>query len=117
MEERPKYGRRKLPDDEKRSIVIQICVNSKEFRSIQKRFSKENIGPVLRKFILNSEKRIHKNDDEAYQIDSNIVYELKKIGTNLNQIAFKINVGEFVPGEQLEKHLHDVKQIIENNIK
>lgn len=117
MEDRPKYGRKKLPDGEKRSIVIQICVNNSEFRKIQNKYGKENIGPSLRNFILHSDKRIHKNDDEAYQVDTSIIYELKKIGNNLNQIAFKINVGEFVPGDHIEQHLKDLQAILKSNIK
>ena len=107
---------------------MKIDVNSEDFGdaigelvnmisgAAKAKFEGKNLRGKLRDFLLHGEKRIHIDDDTAILKDSNVVFELRKIGVNLNQIAFKINVGDFPATEDLQLHLTQLQDIIRKEL-
>lgn len=112
MEERPKYGRKKLPEDEKRTIQIELRLNSHELKILQSKFPEENFRGHLRDFLLDSSPKYIQNDDVKFYQKDAVSMELRKIGINLNQLTYKVNLGEYpVPGE-VEKLLIQLQEFL-----
>jgi len=60
-----------------------------------------------------TKKRYAKSDEKDChkKTDPKLIYELSKIGTNLNQITYKINKKEYVPNAEVIENLDEIKKI------
>ena len=86
--------RPKLPDKEKRNIVVRLLL-TKEEKILLSTFTRQGKYPFLSDYIrgriFNSNRKVIAFDEEATIQILRIDYDLNKIGVNLNQIAKKIN--------------------------
>jgi len=57
------------------------------------------------RYATSAEKDCHKKTDPK------LIYELSKIGNNLNQITYKINKKEYVPNSEVIENLDEIKKI------
>jgi hypothetical protein len=112
-----KYGRNKLPKDDKRQIKIEVFLSNNELKIVEKNLKDKCTGKNVRRALLNNSYELQTpSDDKKQYVDGPLVFELKKIGVNLNQIAYKINLNEFpVPGE-LDNLISDLTQLISERL-
>ncbi|MBS2101286.1 plasmid mobilization protein [Carboxylicivirga linearis] len=87
--------RPKIDDDKKRTVQLKVYLTIAERQKLQEMFSKEKIS-CLSDFIRERifRKRLSKHidvSDEFYTLFRMLDYDLVKLGTNLNQVAHKLN--------------------------
>lgn len=89
METDRKRGRRKLPPEEIRDTTIKFRVNEKELAHLNNLKNKAGIelGHLIRQELLRSEPR----NNTLPKINNDALLELKKIGSNINQMAKILN--------------------------
>ena len=87
--------RPKLPDKEKRKIVVRLLLSEEEKLRLSYFVRRGKFGCMsdfLRyKIFDQSRKKIITLDEKDFPLIKRMDYELNKIGVNLNQIAKKIN--------------------------
>ena len=87
--------RPKIDDDKKRNVQLKVYLTVAERQRLQEIFSNERIS-CLSDFIRERifRKRLSKHievSDEFYTLFRTLDYDLVKLGTNLNQVAYKLN--------------------------
>lgn len=87
--------RPKIDDDKKRNVQLKVYLTLAERQKLQEMFSNERIS-CLSNFIRERifRKRMSKHievSDEFYTLFRTLDYDLVKLGTNLNQVAHKLN--------------------------
>lgn len=89
METDRKRGRRKLPPEEIRDTTIKFRVNEKELAYLNDLKNKAGIelGHLIRQELLRSEPR----NKTLPKINNDALFELKKIGSNINQMTKVLN--------------------------
>lgn len=100
---------------ENKTDIIKIRVSKKEKEEIQKKAKEQGyrISSFIRRAVL--------NEKIPSKTDIQVVFELKKIGTNLNQLAKHVNglpVEENIKeaGERIESYIKELKQITDKLI-
>tara|TARA_R110002072_G_scaffold214404_2_gene371647 strand:+ start:116282 stop:116722 length:441 start_codon:yes stop_codon:yes gene_type:complete len=94
-----KMARPKLPQKEKRDIKFTFKMNELELQALAELTEYSNLSPteVIRSCVFKN--RLLKAKIPV--VDMNTYLELKKIGTNINQIAKQYNSGKEVPADKL----------------
>ena len=89
-------ARPRIEREEKRLFRIVVRLNEKEWLKIEKAAKECGIPAYLaiRKKLLTG----HFPEAKTGKIDQGIYVELKKIGVNVNQLAWHANVGNLPPG-------------------
>ncbi|WP_339753419.1 MobC family plasmid mobilization relaxosome protein [Algoriphagus aquimarinus] len=92
-------ARPKLPQKEKRDIKFTFKMNELELQALAELTEYSNLSPteVIRSCVFKN--RLLKAKIPV--VDMNTYLELKKIGTNINQIAKQYNSGKEVPADKL----------------
>lgn len=101
-------------DRYKRKHSLVLCFNDEEFETIENIVNKirKPRATALREFILNKELKIKKDTRVSEKLNS--VYELNKIGVNINQITRAINtdIDKFLSHDLAEDFLLVLEEII-----
>lgn len=117
MSIKSKFGRNPLPENKKRSININFYVNDEELKIIKSKFSNDNTGGKIRQYLLNTDSSLtHINDDLQEAVDKNVVFQLRKLAVNLNQITYKINIGEYPASNEIEILLTHLTQLVSEKL-
>jgi hypothetical protein len=97
-----------------RKNSVLVCFNDEEFKVVESISSttRKPKATALREFILNKELKIKKSINTTEK--SNSVYELNKIGVNINQITRAINtdMDKFLSHDLAEDFLLVLEEII-----
>lgn len=91
-----------------RTKRIEIAVSKKEYEALQARKTKPRLAEWIRETCLNELPK-----KTPLTVDPLLLYELNKIGVNLNQIAKKINQSEnniewLIELKTIENHLNNL---------
>ena len=94
---------------EKRERVIAIRVTENEYQELQKRKKKNRLAEWLRELGLGE-----KPKKAPRSIDPKLLYELNKIGVNLNQISRYLNSRKNAPIDLIEisLRLNDIENLL-----
>ncbi len=87
---------------------VTIRLDTKEYEKLKEKSKKSNrpLATYIRKTSLG--KTLHeKPPDEFYKI----LWNLDKIGTNINQIATKVNTYNYLDEKELKKAISDLENI------
>ena len=86
---RPKYSEESL-----RKKYIKINLNEKEKALIDELFKNSNysyVADMVRDILLNNKYSIVTNDNEMFQIRSELLNEVRRVGNNFNQLLKHFN--------------------------
>lgn len=97
---------------EKRTKEIKIRVTADEFDQLQQRKTKQRLAEWLREVALEQQPK-----KKPKPVDPVLLYQLNKIGVNLNQIAKALNDYRFTPNlikiavslENIDQDLRDIR--------
>jgi len=93
-------GRPKLDQTLKRNKSIELSLNTNEYELILQKLNisrndnlsngkkRKNVAPAIRQYLLYSE---HSKANNNEKVNSNVVFEINKIGVNINQISKVVN--------------------------
>lgn len=108
----------KIKNDIKRSKSIQIRLTEDELNQLQNaKGSKGTLARYAREKLLNDQTYIEKQQTIKEYTD--LVFQLKKIGVNINQIAYQLNKNDLNKVEvilALRKELDLIRQLADNKI-
>lgn len=107
-----------IDNEIKRSKSIQIRLTEEELKSLQKaKGPKGTLARYAREKLLTDETYIEKQ--QTIKEYTNLVFQLQKIGTNINQIAYQLNKNDLTKVEvivALRKELDLIRQIADQKI-
>lgn len=108
----------KIKNEIKRSKSIQIRLTEDELNQLQEaKGPKGTLARYAREKLLNDETYIEKQKTIKEYTD--LVFQLKKIGININQIAYQLNKNDITKVEvivALRKELELIRQLADNKI-
>lgn len=108
-----KYGRKPLPEGQKREIELCLLVNINEEKQLITKFGESNIRGKMREFLLGN---TAKSDDPTEVFNNDVFFQLKRIGGNLNQLAYKANVGEIIVEGETEALIKELYEYITTQV-
>lgn len=101
-----KGGAPRKPEDEKIAPVISVYFNRKQYRMLEDYMSKNNLvinkkSGLIKEIVLQniSEKKILL----MKQNDPKLIFEVNKIGININQLTKKLNSLDALSGADLDR--------------
>ncbi len=116
MKKHTKYGRPPLAIDKKRTIEVCIMVNKSELEKLKTVFGKSNLRGKMRDYLLEVNQNIPNNGEQKATLDNTLVFQLKKIGVNLNQLLFQINLGGYPIDGETEALIKELSQLIKQKL-
>lgn len=90
---------------EKRTKRIEICVTPEEYEQLISRKTKPRLAEWLREVGLSERRTI-----PIAKADPKLLYELNRIGVNLNQIARQLNTSKQVDNLEILSALVDIER-------
>lgn len=108
-----KGGRKKIaPEKQKHYKEVKIGFSKEEYEQIQKLLPRPNtpLSPFLRELILTKKVIIKETN---YQFNKDIMYQLSRIGGNLNQYLKVLRGSKTLEIVKVEKNIKDLHKIIE----
>lgn len=101
-----KGGAPRKPDDEKIAPVISVYFNKKQYRILEEYMTKNNLvinkkSGLIKEIVLQS--ITEQNIWLKKQNDPKLIYEVNKIGININQLTKKLNSLDALSGADLDR--------------
>lgn len=107
----------RLADKERGKKRITLTLTEEEYEFVEKRaqFAKEKITPYFKNCALHyMADRRHLNQEEL-ELKRQLIIELRRIGNNVNQIAYNANAGFSLQPEALKQQLLTLETTIKNH--
>lgn len=105
-------GKKKYnPEWNKKRKIITVSFNDKELKLFEKKYGDVLSGWILKEMAFKKKVTIHHVHFIHDQTKHELLFQLKKIGNNLNQIAWKVQINpNHISG--LENQLKEVEKVL-----